>query len=42
LSVYLDASVLLPTLIVEPATESVYKFLGGDNRELPVSDFGAA
>ena len=42
MSAYLDTSVLLPTLIVEPATEAVYEFLGGDNRELLVSDFAAA
>jgi predicted nucleic acid-binding protein len=42
LSVYLDASVLLPTLVVEPTTESVYQFLGGDDREFLVSDFAAA
>jgi hypothetical protein len=42
LTVYLDASVLLPTLIVEPTTEAVYEFLGGDNGELLISDFAAA
>ncbi len=42
LSVYLDASVLLPTLIAEPTTEAVYNCLGGDDRELLISDFAAA
>jgi len=42
LRAYLDTSVLLPTLIVEPATEAVYEFLDGNNRELLVSDFAAA
>jgi uncharacterized protein len=42
LSAYLDTSVLLPTLIVEPTTEAVYKFLGGDKGELLVSEFAAA
>lgn len=42
MSAYLDTSVLLPTLIVEPATAAVYAFLGGENRELLVSDFAAA
>ena len=32
----------MPTLIVEPATEAVYEFLDGNNRELLVSDFAAA
>jgi len=39
---YVDTSALLPTLIVEPATEAVYEFLGGDDVELLVSDFAAA
>ena len=39
---YLDASVLLPTLIIEPATAAVYEFLGGNNREFLISDFAAA
>ena len=39
---YLDASVLLPTLIAEPATEAVYNCLGADGRELLISDFAAA
>ena len=42
MSAYLDASVLLPTLIVEPTTEAVYEFLDGDNEELLISDFAAA
>lgn len=42
MSAYLDTSVLLPTLIVEPTTEAVYDFLGDDNREFLVSDFAAA
>jgi hypothetical protein len=40
LSYYLDASVLLPTLIAEPATEAVYDFLA-IGRELLVGDFAA-
>jgi hypothetical protein len=42
LSSYLDLSVLLPTLIAEPATEPVFDFLGADSRELLISDFAAA
>jgi predicted nucleic acid-binding protein len=42
LSTYLDASVLLPTLIAEPATAAVYDCLGADGRELLISDFAAA
>jgi hypothetical protein len=42
LSSYLDASVLLPTLIAEPTTEAVYDCLAADGRELLVSDFAAA
>jgi uncharacterized protein len=42
LSAYLDTSVLLPMLIVEPTTEAVYEFLGGVNGELLISDFAAA
>jgi predicted nucleic acid-binding protein len=42
LSTYLDASVLLPTLIAEPATEAVYDCLGADGRESLISDFAAA
>ena len=39
---YVDASVLLPTLIAEPITEAVYDFLGADGLELLISDFAAA
>lgn len=42
MSAYLDTSVLLPTLIAEPATEAVYDCLGADNQELLISDFAAA
>ena len=42
MSTYLDASVLLPTLIAEPATEAVYDRLGANGRELLISDFAAA
>jgi hypothetical protein len=42
LSIYLDTSVLLPTLIAEPTTEAVYDFLGADGQELLISDFAAA
>jgi predicted nucleic acid-binding protein len=42
LSTYLDASVLLPTLIAESATEAVYDCLGADGQELLISDFAAA
>ncbi len=42
MSTYLDTSVLLPTLIAEPATEAVYEFLGADGQELLISDFAAA
>jgi hypothetical protein len=42
LSIYADASVLLPTLIAEPATEAVYDLLGADGQELLISDFAAA
>jgi hypothetical protein len=42
LSRYIDASVLLPTLIAEPATEAVYDLLGADGQELLISDFAAA
>jgi hypothetical protein len=42
LNTYLDASVLLPTLIAEPATEAVYDCLGADDHELLISDFAAA
>jgi uncharacterized protein len=42
LRTYLDASVLLPTLIVEPATEAVYGRLAADDQELLISDLAAA
>jgi uncharacterized protein len=42
LTAYLDTGVLLATLIVEPTTEAVYEFLGGNVGELLVSDFAAA
>jgi uncharacterized protein len=42
LSAYLDTSVLLPTLIVEPATQAVYDCLGAYEQELLISDFAAA
>jgi hypothetical protein len=42
LSAYVDTSVLLPTLIAEPATEAVYDCLGTGDRELLISDFAAA
>jgi predicted nucleic acid-binding protein len=42
LSAYLDTSVLLPTLIAEPATEAVYDCLGAYEQELLISDFAAA
>jgi hypothetical protein len=42
LRAYLDASVLLPTLVAEPSTEAVYEFLGAIDRELLISDFAAA
>jgi uncharacterized protein len=42
LSIYIDASVLLPTLIAEPTTEAVYDFLGAAGEELLISDLAAA
>jgi uncharacterized protein len=42
LSAYLDASVLLPTLIIESATEAVYGCLDANDQELLISDFAAA
>ena len=42
MSAYLDASILLPTLIAEPMTEAVYDYLGADHQELLISDFAAA
>lgn len=42
MSAYLDASVLLPTLIAEPSTEAVYDRLGAGDQELLISDLAAA
>jgi predicted nucleic acid-binding protein len=42
LNAYLDASILLPTLIAEPMSEAVYGYLGADHQELLISDFAAA
>ena len=42
MSAYLDTSVHLPTLIVEPSTEAVYDYLSAINQELLVSDLAAA
>lgn len=42
MSAYLDTSVLLPTLVVEPSTEAVYDCLGVVDQELLISDFAAA
>ena len=42
MSLYLDTSVLLPTLIAEPSTEAVYDYLGAIDQELLISDFAAA
>jgi predicted nucleic acid-binding protein len=42
LSVYLDASVLLPTIINEPASSQVDSFLIGTRELLAVSDFASA
>jgi hypothetical protein len=42
LSIYLDTSVLLPTLIAEPTTEAVYDCLGAADQQLLISDFAAA
>ncbi|MGH7030020.1 MAG: type II toxin-antitoxin system VapC family toxin [Stellaceae bacterium] len=42
MSAYLDASVLLPTLIAEPTTEAVYDRLGADDQEPLISDLAAA
>jgi uncharacterized protein len=42
LSVYLDASVLLPILIEEPMSAAVDAFMLAGARELLVSDFAAA
>ena len=42
MSAYLDTSVLIPTLIAEPSTTSVFDWLGATDIELLVSDFAAA
>ena len=42
MSLYVDTSVLLPTLIAEPTTEAVYDFLGAADQELLISDLAAA
>jgi uncharacterized protein len=42
LSAYLDASVLLPTLIEEPASAAVDAYIENAGRELLISDFAAA
>lgn len=42
MSAYLDASVLLPTLVEEPASAAVDAFLLADPQQLFVSDFAAA
>ncbi|HEX4080872.1 MAG TPA: type II toxin-antitoxin system VapC family toxin [Rhizomicrobium sp.] len=42
MNLYLDASILLPTLIEEPASPAVDEFLLGAESELLVSDFAAA
>lgn len=42
MSAYLDASVLLPILIEEPASSAIDVYILGGDRELLVSDFAAA
>jgi predicted nucleic acid-binding protein len=42
LSVYLDASTLLPTLIEEPGSAAVDRFISGLDEEMIVSEFAAA
>ena len=42
MSVYLDASVLLPTLVTEPRSKAVERFLGQADDGLVVSEFAAA
>jgi predicted nucleic acid-binding protein len=41
-SAYLDASVLMPTLVQEPSTPAVKAYLVGTRQELLVSDFAVA
>lgn len=42
MSVYLDASVLLPMMVTEPNSDSVQQFLSSVGTELWVSEFAAA
>ena len=42
MSLYLDASVLVPTVVVEQASPAVVEFLLGRADDLTVSDFAAA
>jgi predicted nucleic acid-binding protein len=42
LTCYLDASVLLPTSVKEPASAAVDAFMGAGKQDLLVSDFAAA
>jgi predicted nucleic acid-binding protein len=42
LSVYLDASVIVPTLVQSPPTAAVHAFMNASNDEFLVSDFAAA
>lgn len=42
MSLYLDASVIVPTLVEEPASALVARFLAGATEKLIVSDFTAA
>ena len=42
MSVYLDASVLLPTIIQEPGSEAVERFLARIDEGLVISEFAAA
>lgn len=42
MSLYLDASAILPFLIVEPSSETVMRFLGEADGPLAVSEFAAA
>jgi uncharacterized protein len=42
LSVYLDASALLPTILAEPASAAVDRYIGAATSALLVSEFAAA
>ena len=42
MSLYLDASVLMPTVVVEETTDAVGQFLSAGADDLVVSDFAAA